>query len=168
MQGAKGLWNRFLGFWEGEIEEDWDSDDDVTSHHGHHHYNEKPELDLAGTTGYDRRERIKKSNNVVDFDVNRTSQDLITVMIVRPKEVQDATLVCDYLQNNKICVIDMQEAEHVTAQRIADYLGGVSYALGGHVERVDGYIFIMTPKGVKINSDLREELKSGGIFKSFR
>jgi len=104
----------------------------------------------------------------VDFDTKRDQPDHTIVRIVRPKEMHDSTLVCDYIQDGMICIIDMQGAEHDVAQRIADYLGGVSYALSGQVERIDNYIFVMAPDGVKIDAELKAELKAGGLFKGFR
>ena len=168
MQAAKGLWRRFLGFLEGGADDDeWeDSEHEFVDYDAYSHdpaYDEG--LDLAGM---EKRNRTKKPSNVLDFDTGREPVDMVTVRIVRPREIQDATLVCEYLHDNMICIVDMQGADHSTAQRIADYLGGVSYALKGQVERIDSYIFVMAPEGAKIDSDLREELKGGGLFKSFR
>jgi len=172
MQSLKDLWRKCTRFLEGGIEDedDWD---DLGYNDYENPYDMEPqdEIDLSGapSTKYERGERTKRSSNVVDFDTRRDPKDSVTVMILRPKVMQDATLVCDHLQDNRVCIIDMKEAEHLTAQRIADYLGGVSYALRGHVERIDTHTFVMAPEGVKIDSDFREELESGGWFKkSFR
>ena len=174
MQAVKGIWRKFLGFLEGgQEEDDWDDDHDVVDY-GYEYerdyektYDEGYDdgLDLSGIERRDRG-RNKKVSNVVEFDNRRNPEDMTIVRIVRPKEMQDATLVCEYLQEKIICIVDMQGVDHVTAQRIADYLGGVSYALRGQVERIDNYIFVMAPESAKIDSDLREELKNG-LFKSF-
>lgn len=173
MQKAKGMWRKFLGFLEGGTEEDdWEDErEDVVNYR----YEEDGEYDEgldfpSGFSGMERRDRgrDKKSSNVLEFDNVRDVPDLITVRIVKPSELQDATLVCDYIKSNMICIVDMTGVDHVCAQRIADYLGGVCYALRGQIERIDNYIFVMAPEGAKIDSDLREELKGGGLFKSFR
>jgi len=167
MKSLSDLWKKFLGFLEGgaEDEDDWDEGEyveyssrfDMEPHH--------EEIDLTGAESRERRDRVKKTSNVVDFDTKRDPREMTTVMILRPKVMQDATLVCDHLKDNRVCIIDMKDAEHLTAQRIADYLGGVSYALRGHVERIDTHTFVMAPDGVKIDSDFREELESSGWFK---
>ncbi|MCL2420229.1 MAG: cell division protein SepF [Defluviitaleaceae bacterium] len=169
MQKADGLWKRFLGFLEGgaEDEEDWDGAEYVEYDR---EFDTKPhlsteEIDYSSTESYDRKERTKRAGNVVDFDVKRAPHELTTVMILRPKVVEDATLVCDHLQDNRVCIIDMKDAEHMVGQRIADYLGGVCYALRGHVERIDTHTFVMAPDGVKIDSGFRDELESSGWFK---
>ena len=171
MQGPKGLWKRFLGFLEGGTEEeDWEYEQDMVDY-GYPEEMEYDEgLDLSGgIADMERRDRgRRKTSNVLEFEASPDIPNLITVRIVRPKELQDATLICDHLKSNIICIVDMQGVEHPSAQRIADYLGGVSYALRGQIERIDNYIFVMAPEGAKIDSDLREELKTGGLFKSFR
>ena len=176
MQKITGVWKKFTRFLEGGIEEDdWPERDYVSGAYDEPYEQEyyEDELDLGATTSRSTRssreyasERERKSN-VVAFDTRRAVHEQTIIRIVRPKEMQDATLVCDYMRDNVICIIDMQGAERPTAQRIADYLGGVSYALRGQVERVDSYIFIMAPEGIKIDAELKEELKSGGLFKSF-
>ena len=174
MQAAKGVWKRVLRFLEGGVddEEEWEYQDEAIDYTDpYEHQDPDPIVDVPAK--HNGKDRIKRTNNVVDFETTkRDAQETVTVRIVRPKEIQDATLVCDYLQDSMICIIDMQGTDHNTAQRIADYLGGVSYALRGSVERIDSFIFIMAPEGVKIDSDLqsdlREELKAGGLFKSYR
>ena len=170
MQGAKGLWRRFLGFLEGGVdEEEWDNDSDMISYDpDDDEIDPDSGLDLGGMERRDRG-RGKSSNNVLDFERSRNPQanGKIMVKISRPKEMQDATLICESLQEGMICIVGMQGVERTTAQRIADYLGGVSYALRGHVERIDNYIFVIVPEGAKVDSDLKEEIKSSGLFKSF-
>jgi len=174
MQKFSGLLNRMKTFFEGGIEdEEWAEEGDYDYYdepqEPEYDYDEEG-IDLAGAASASRTEKSKKGkkgSNVLEFDNKRSDSAQITVRIVRPKEMQDATMVCEYLQDGRICIIDMQLAEHATAQRIADYLGGVSYALRGAVERVDSYIFVMAPEGVRIDTELKEELKSGGLFRSF-
>lgn len=186
MQGVKGAWRKFLGFLEGgtdddeweddqnynrdysrEYDKDYDDYDRDTQSRDYYEYDSPQSyddgLDFAGLERRDRG-RAKKGNNVLEFDAGRVAENQITVRISRPKEMQDATLICEYLQDKMVCIVDMQGVDHIIAQRIADYLGGVAYALRGHVERIDNYIFVMAPEGTKIDSDLREGLKSG-LFK---
>ena len=163
MQGVKNVWKKFLGFLEGGAEEDWDEERDYVEYHARRDYEYDEGIDFAGLEKRDYG-RAKKVNNVLEFESVRAKENQITLRISRPKEMQDATLICEYLQEKMICVVDMQGVEQNNAQRIADYLGGVAYALRGHVERIDNYIFVMAPEGVKIDSDLREDLKSS-LFK---
>jgi len=171
MKSLKELGRGVLEFLEGGTD---DEDDGYYTEYDENDFGfdtePKEEIDLSSTTKYERKERVKRNSNVLDFDNRREPQEApTTVMILRPKEMQDATIVCDHLKDNRVCIIDMKEADRLIAQRIADYLGGVTYALRGHVERIDNLTFVMAPESVKIDSDFREELESGGWFKkSFR
>jgi len=155
-------------FQEGE----WDEGDDPGySPQGRAFYDEVDEedpVDLTGTASkYESRKheaKKKKNNNVVDFDNSRDPKEKVVVKILAPKDISDAPRVSDYLSENKICIINMQGAEHTMAQRVADYLGGVCYALNGQVERIDSHTFVMAPSNATISADLKEELKSSGIF----
>ena len=48
------------------------------------------------------------------------------------------------------------------AQRIIDFTSGGCYAIGGHLQKVSGYIFLVTPKNVDISGDLQDIL-SGSL-----
>ena len=160
---VKSTWNKFLGLLEGgSDDEEWDEQD---SYEYEYAQEEEPveELELPGT----RKDNIKSSSNVVAFDTQRDMVDATTIIITRPQEMQDATLICDHIREGKICIVNMQGTDHVTAQRIADYLGGVSYALNGQVERIDSFIFVMAPVTAKIAADLIDDLKGGKVFNPF-
>jgi len=117
-----------------------------------------------------RRDRGRKasSSNVVDFGTKRELQIMSEIIIICPKEIQDAAIVCEHLRENKTCIINMQDTERIQAQRIADYLGGASYTLNGNIERIDSHMFVIAPNGVKLTTDIREELKSGKLLKAFK
>ena len=167
MQAVKGAWRRFLGFLEGGNDDDeWEEEVEYVE------YDEPVEsvydegLDLAGMDRRDRN-RKKKSSNVLEFDSRRDPETQTVVRVSRPKELKDATLICDYLHDNMICIVDMHGVDQEKAQRIADYLGGVTYALRGQVERIDSKIFVMAPESAKITADLKADLETGGWLRSF-
>jgi len=124
-------------------------------------FEEEPEIEKTFT----KASRKKSGGKVVDFDSTRSeARETMSVVIVCPTKIEEAAHVCDYLRENKLCIINMHDVDHHTAQRIADYLGGVSYALNGQVERVDSHIFVMGPEGSKIAANLKEGLRSGELF----
>lgn len=81
------------------------------------------------------------------------------------KTIDDAPDVVNNLRVNQICIVNLEGVEINTAQRIADFLGGASYAMNGNIERINENIFIMAPLGININDLMkREEKSSGNIF----
>jgi len=165
--GAGDWMKSFKNFIEGGAydEDEWDypegEKDQSRSRREESTFEEEPEPEkiLAKSS------RKKGGGKVVDFDSTRSEpKNPMSVVIIRPTKIEEAAYVCDYLRENKLCIINMHEVDHHTAQRIADYLGGVSYALNGQVERIDSHIFVMGPEGSKISAVLKEGLKSGELF----
>ena len=172
MMGAGDLFKKFKNFMEGGAydEDDWDypegSEKEQTYTRSRKEGSEyETESEFDDTLTKSSRAARKGGSNVVDFESGRTEpKSHLSVVIVRPTKIEEAAYVCDYLRDNKLCIINMHEVDHQTAQRIADYLGGVSYALKGQVERIDSHIFVMGPEGSKITADLKEGLRSGELF----
>ena len=44
------------------------------------------------------------------------------------------------------------------AQRIIDFTSGSTYAVGGNLQKISHYIFIITPRNVDISGDFQEIL----------
>jgi len=88
-----------------------------------------------------------------------------TMEVVRtsPTIVTDAFSVCDCIRENKVCVVNLEGVEPKESQRIADFLGGVAYALNGDIQRISKFVFIIAPASVEITGQLRDELKESGV-----
>lgn len=113
------------------------------------------DLDYVGAN------KKSKNSNVINFQ-NAQNDGQSQLVITHPTDVQDATVICNHVRNNKGCVVNLEGVDRANAQRIADFLGGVSFALNGEIERVSNEIFIIAPASMHISADLKEELKSGG------
>ncbi|MDR1530861.1 MAG: cell division protein SepF [Clostridiales bacterium] len=113
------------------------------------------------------RERPEKrmsgmESNVVNLPGTGFSGEAATVIIFHPEVVDDASEICGRLKENKICAVNLEDIEKANAQRIADFLGGACYALGGDIQRISSSIFIIAPPGVTISNELKNEFKSKG------
>ena len=124
MQGIIGTWRKFTNFLIGSMDDDdWRTEDEYEYIYDDSQDDEDDEIHLSSTARYDRGERRsersserakRSSSNVVDFDSKRGAPPHTIVRIIRPEEMHDSTLVCDYLRNGVICVVDMREAEKGT------------------------------------------------------
>lgn len=135
------------------------------------------EEDYEEEPRYARREREKEQNlfsgarkswqpetKVVNLPTAAHTSQKMQVTICKPTVVDDATSICDYLKEDIICIVNLEGVERLNAQRIADFLGGSCYALGGEIQRVNNEIFLIAPTSVGISSELREELKDSGLI----
>lgn len=105
--------------------------------------------------------RPKRNNSkVVSINTNIQMQ----VVITYPTDVDDAASACDYIKQNKTCIINLEGVDRANAQRIADFLGGAAYAIDGDIQRVSTDIFIVAPANVNITGEFKEELKANGLI----
>lgn len=99
--------------------------------------------------------------------INLSTHTQMQVVITYPQEAHDGATICDYIKSNKIVAVNLEDTPHETAQRIADFLSGVAYALDGDIQCVSNRIFIIAPKNVDITGYFKEELKENGLLFSF-
>jgi len=90
------------------------------------------------------------------------------VVISYPESVDEAGSICEYVKANKTVVVNLENVKHEMAQRIIDFLGGVSYALEGDIQYISNKIFLVAPKNVDISGHFKEELKANGILFNFK
>jgi len=102
----------------------------------------------------------KNQSKVLNLNSNTNTK----VVIVFPKNINDAKDICDHLRANRSIVMNVEDVEIQTAQRIVDFLSGAVYSLDGNIQKVSSGIFLATPNSVDILGDVKEELKEEGIF----
>lgn len=145
------LFNKMLNFvgWESEEEEE---EENILEQ-------EEPREDLQKTQ-FLKTNANKQPNKVVN--IHSSSQ--FKVVIMQPENFDDAQDICDHLKNKKPVVVNLEDVEKETAQRIVDFLSGSIYALDGGIQKVSSGIFLIAPNNVDIMSDFKEELKNKGVF----
>lgn len=103
---------------------------------------------------------FRKKPNVLSIHTTISAK----VKIVKPSDYEDAADICDDVKNRIIVVVNTTSLEQKTAQRLLDFLGGSSYALGGTLEEIDKGVYLISPSNVEVNSDLKTELSTKGLF----
>lgn len=103
----------------------------------------------------------KKSNKVVN--IHSTGNAKVT--IIKPKEYDEATNICDDLRNRKIVVVNTNDIDNLTGQRLLDFLGGATYALDAELQQIDKGVYILTPSNVDVDNAFKDELSNKGLFR---
>ena len=98
------------------------------------------------------------NGKLVSINSRSRAMDDSEVFVIKPDEFDDAQMIIDHLNRGQIIVINMEDLDLPTAQRIADFIGGASYAVDGLFQAISGNIFLATPNGTYVSGDLREEL----------
>ena len=89
-----------------------------------------------------------------------------SVKVIRPQTFNEAQIVADFLKEGKTIVVNLEGIEIGQAQRIIDFTSGACYSLGGSLQKVSSYIFVLGPYNVDITGDLQNIL--GGAAPSVR
>lgn len=106
-----------------------------------------------------RSSRPSGNGKLVPISGRNAGMDDNEVFVIKPDEFDDAQLIIDHLNRGQIIIINMEELDLPTAQRIADFIGGASYAINGLFYAISGNIFMATPNGTYVSGDLREEVE---------
>lgn len=84
------------------------------------------------------------------------------VCVIKPTSFEDSREITETLLSNRTVVLNFEGLDVDVAQRIIDFTSGSCFAIGGNLQKVSGYIFLVTPKNVDISGDLQDIL-SGSI-----
>ena len=103
------------------------------------------------------------NGKLVSINSRSRAMDDSEVFVIKPDEFDDAQMIIDHLNRGQIIVINMEDLDLPTAQRIADFIGGASYAVDGLFQAISGNIFLATPNGTYVSGDSREELAGGSL-----
>ena len=78
--------------------------------------------------------------------------------MIKPTTVEDSREITDTLLSNRTVVLNVEGLDMDVAQRIIDFTSGSTYAVGGNLQKISHYIFIITPRNVDISGDFQEIL----------
>lgn len=78
--------------------------------------------------------------------------------LVAPTSFNQAQDVADNFKAGKAVAMDLLDADRDLSRRLIDFSSGLCYGLGGHMEKLAGSIYLVTPLGVEVPADERERL----------
>lgn len=77
------------------------------------------------------------------------------VVVMRPRSFEDVQAVADHLKGGEPVVLSLEHVGRELSKRIVDFVSGATYALDGHIQRLNEDIFLVAPDGVEIDGRLR-------------
>jgi cell division inhibitor SepF len=100
---------------------------------------------------------VKQSSRITPMRSKKGGSGM-EVCVFKPSQFEDAREITDTLLGNCTVVINFEGLDVEIAQRIIDFTSGSCYAIGGNLQKVSNYIFIVTPKSVDISGDFQDIL----------
>ncbi len=77
------------------------------------------------------------------------------VCVIKPTSFDDSREIAETLLNDHTVILNMEGLNVGVAQRIIDFTCGACYAIDGSLQKVNNYIFIVTPSGVDLSGDFQ-------------
>jgi cell division inhibitor SepF len=95
--------------------------------------------------------------------INRNDPNF-QVHVVHPKSFNDAQQIADKFKKDVPVILNLQDADHELSKRMIDFVSGLTYALGGGLQRIGDKIFMLTPQNVELSAEERARLIEKGFF----
>lgn len=100
------------------------------------------------------------SSSLVNFKASSMQQ----VIVMKPKDFSECRAIADYLCGKFTILLNMQDTEEASVQRIVDFIAGVAYANDGRMTMLSDTFYLVTPFTVNLISEIVGGLEEQGIF----
>lgn len=111
---------------------------------------------------------VRSSSKITPMRSSRKGSQTVNmeVCVIKPTSMEDTREIADTLVDNSTVILNLEGIDVELAQRIIDFTSGACYSLGGSLQKVSSYIFVLGPYNVDITGDLQNIL--GGSVPSVR
>ena len=102
----------------------------------------------------EKESRVSKPAPKITPIRNKGKGTVMEVCVIKPSSFEDAREISETLLADRTVLLNMKGLDLGVAQRIIDFTCGTCYAIEGNLQRIEDYIFIITPSGVELSGDL--------------
>ena len=116
-----------------------------------------PKQTFKTTSAPKQDKPVRTSSKITPMRSSRRSSLPVNmeVCVIKPSSMEDTREIADTLVEKSTVVLNLEGIDVELAQRIIDFTSGACYSLGGSLQKVSSYIFILGPEGVDITGDLQ-------------
>lgn len=107
-------------------------------------------------------EEVLDENSISDQFYEVTAEEATPngtskMILLEPRAFSEATQIADYLKKRNTVVLNLKRVTKEQAKRIADFVSGTIYAIGGNMQNIGGGTFLCTPKNVNVEGKISNE-----------
>jgi cell division inhibitor SepF len=88
------------------------------------------------------------------------------VHLVAPSGFNDAQEIGDKFKASQPVIVNLQGVNRELSRRLIDFASGLTYGLGGQMERVAEQVFLLTPSNVEVPAEEKRRLQERGLYRS--
>ena len=141
------LYNKFLDFI--GIEESDEVEDEREEYYDDRHERENV-VAFNNRPAAPAREKRHARSSGTSSGANLPISGGMKMIVYHPVSYEDTQSIIDNLKNRKPVIVNMEELELDTAQRILDFLSGAVYALDGKMCKISRGIFVVAPNNYDV------------------
>lgn len=97
---------------------------------------------------------------VVSMQQTMNVPDPMQMMLLQPQSFEDTQMVIDNLRDGRSVIVNLENMNQATAQRVLDFISGAIYALDGDMRKVSKGIFLCAPNGIDISGNVASSFAS--------
>ena len=150
-----------------------DDDDDLDDYEPRRRAEKQPAPKAAKTAKPQKTVKSPSSASASSSKVTQMRQvkrtgSAMEVCVIKPTNMEDTREIADTLIANCTVILNLEGLDMEVAQRIIDFTSGSCYSIGGSLQKVSSYIFILTPASVDITGDYQQILSGAFDIPSIR
>jgi len=156
----KDLWHRALAYFglaEDEeyeaLEQDYDEFEDLP-------FREQPAVKKIQRR--ERTEPLAKAER--SSTLHSISSPPMKVHLIEPKSFNDAQRVADKFRVNTPVIMNLQNTEADLSKRLIDFASGLTYGLGGGMQKIAEKVFLLSPANVEVSAEEKKRWQERGFF----
>lgn len=88
------------------------------------------------------------------------------VYVLAPTRFADAQEIGDRFKSNQPVIVNLQAGDRELSRRMIDFCSGITYALGGSMDKVADQVFLLTPTNVEVSAEEKRRLQERGLYRS--
>lgn len=88
------------------------------------------------------------------------------VHTVAPTSFHDAQEIGDRVKAGVPVIVNLQGVDRDLMRRIIDFASGLTYGVGGEMEKAADRVFLLTPSNVEVSAEEKRRLQERGLYRS--
>ncbi|MCP1101702.1 cell division inhibitor SepF [Aequitasia blattaphilus] len=178
-----GVLDKFLDFIKMTDDDDYEDDFYDEDDFEDEDFGDKPKKSLFGnkkstkskTRFEDEEDEFVDNNSSLNSNVtpmrpansSRRGRNM-EVVVIKPNSVDDSREIAETLITGRTVILNLEGLDLEIAQRTIDFTSGAAFAIGGNLQKISNYIFLVTPNNVEISGDLQDLLNTSFDNSSMR
>lgn len=94
-----------------------------------------------------------KSGGLSLVSMNKNQSQKLRIKVVEPRLYSEVKEIADLVLTNQSVILNFRRMDKDQAKKVIDFMMGVTYAIGGDIQRVGDQIFLATPANIEIDAN---------------